>query len=64
MSEYHEGVARGIHGAIRWDDGTDSQLAYARYVNGRERHAVRVELDGVRYVPARRGDYDTEVMNA
>lgn len=62
--EHHEGVAHGIHGRIRWDDGTESRLAYARLVNGRERRAVHVELDGVRYVPARSGDYDTEVMNA
>lgn len=36
----------GIHGAVHWDDGSVSKLAFARMVNGRERRARYFELDG------------------
>lgn len=43
-----------IRGEIRWTDGQrPSELSYARYVNGQERKAEYVELDGVKYVPER-----------
>lgn len=62
--EYHEGVADGIRGAVHWDYGMDSQLAFEKNLGGRERHVLYVELDGKRYVPARARDWDTEVLNA
>lgn len=49
--EHHEGVAEGIHGMICWDCGRPSDLSYARIVNGHERRALWIDLDGVRYVP-------------
>lgn len=62
--EHHEGVADGIHGSVHWDCGMDSKLAFERNLGGRERHALYVELDGKRYVPAKASDWDTEVLNA
>ena len=44
---------RGIDGEIGWDNGNTSELHYARFVNGEERKAEYVEIDGVRYVPER-----------
>ena len=41
-----------IRGEIHWRGGMrPTTLSYARYVNGQERMAEWVELDGVRYVP-------------
>lgn len=56
--EYHEGVADGIHGTIYWNDGTRSKLAFTRYRNGHERHATRVDVDGVRFMPRPERDWD------
>ena len=42
---------RGIDGAIHWNNGNTSELHYARFVNGEERKAEYVELDGVKFVP-------------
>ena len=43
---------RPIRGEIHWRGGMrPTPLSYARYVNGQERVAEHVELDGVRYVP-------------
>lgn len=39
-------VPEGIHGKVHWKDGTASELAFARTVNGVEREASYVELDG------------------
>ena len=50
---------RGIDGEIRWDDGMRSGLHYARYVNGRERRAIEVVLDGERFVRAPKPDWDS-----
>lgn len=58
-----EGVADGIRGSIHWDDGMDSKLVFERHVNGRERRVLNIDLDGVRYVPVKTSDFDTEVMN-
>ena len=44
---------RGIDGAIHWITGV-SELHYARYVNGEERKAEYVELDGVKFVSEQR----------
>ena len=44
---------RGIAGAVHWQGGTESELHYARFVNGEERKAEYIELDGVRYAPKR-----------
>ena len=52
---------RGIDGEVRWDDGTVSELHYTRYLNGHERHAREVVVDGVRYVPVPERDWDGEV---
>ena len=41
-----------ISGEIVWGNGhRPSPLSYARYVNGVERVADRITLDGVMYVP-------------
>ena len=50
---------RGIDGRIAWTDGKESELHYARFVNGVERRADYIELDGVRYVPAPQRDWDS-----
>lgn len=52
---------RGIDGEVRWDDGTVSELHYTRFLNGRERHAREVVVDGVRYLPVHERDWDGEV---
>ena len=52
---------RGIDGEVRWDDGTVSELHYTRFLNGHERHAREVVVDGVRYVPVPVRDWDGEV---
>lgn len=44
---------RGIDGAVHWQGGTESELHYARFVNGEERKAECIELDGVKFVPER-----------
>ena len=43
---------RGIDGAIHWNIG-ESELHFARYVNGEERKAEYVEIDGVKFAPER-----------
>ena len=46
-------VYDGIHGAIHWKDhDRDTPLSYARFVNGVERIAKSIELDGVEFYPA------------
>ena len=49
----------GIDGAIHWNIG-ESELHYARFVNGEERNAEYIELDGVKYVPERTCYSDNE----
>lgn len=45
-----EGSARGsIHGHVHWDNGRHTDFIYARIVNGEERNADYIELDGERY---------------
>jgi len=44
---------KGIDGAVHWQGGTESELHYARFVNGEERKAEYIELDGVKHVPER-----------
>ena len=44
---------RGIDGAVHWDNGNTSELHYARFVNGEERKAECIELDGVKFAPER-----------
>lgn len=44
---------RGIDGAVHWQGGTESELHYARFVNGEERKAECIELDDVKFVPER-----------
>lgn len=41
----------GIHGAVHWNDGLLSKLSYPRAVNGVERRAEWVEIEGVRFYP-------------
>lgn len=43
--------SRPIRGRVVWDDGTESRITYGRYVNGVERRAAYVEMDGTRYEP-------------
>ena len=50
-----------IRGRLVFDDGTERKLSLARYVNGRERRVVAVELDGVTYAPVVR-DEDLDWM--
>ena len=44
---------RGIDGAVHWLGGTESELHYARFVNGEERKAECIELDDVKFMPER-----------
>ena len=54
MDDFKTSRARGsIHGHINWKGGKHSDLIYARYVNGVERVAESIELDGVLFVPFR-----------
>ena len=62
---------RGIEGAIHWNNGNTSELHYARFVNGEERKAECIELDGVRFErvrtchnKARFGNFKCDVCNA
>ena len=59
VREYDQ--SRPIRGRIVYADGSESMFTYARYVNGREREVVRVEIDGRRFVPAPDVDWDSEV---
>lgn len=51
---------RGIDGAVHWQDGTESELHYARFVNGEERKADYIEIDGVKFVPEIKKLYGVE----
>jgi len=51
---------RGIDGAVHWQDGTESELHYARFVNGEERKVECIELDGMRYLPEIKKLYGVE----
>ena len=43
-----------IRGQINWANGhRPTPLSYARFVDGEERRAVSIELDGVEYAPVR-----------
>ena len=49
--------AQGIGGHIVWQGLPASPLAFARYVNGTERVAKCIELDGERYERVRECEY-------
>ena len=49
----HADPRRGIHGRVAWEDGSECELHYARFVNGSERRADFVEIDGERFAPER-----------
>lgn len=36
----------GIHGEVHWDDGTVSEVAFSRRVNGHDRRAKYALIDG------------------
>lgn len=40
-----------MRGAVMWDDGTETELAYNRVANGRRRSARSVTLDGTSFYP-------------
>lgn len=49
VREYDQ--TKPVRGRIVWDGGMESRLTYARFVNGKERRPLLVELDGIRFVP-------------
>ena len=52
---------RGIDGAVHWQGGTESELHYARFVNGEERKAECIELDGVRFERVRECEVESSL---
>lgn len=55
MSDYstnafaNTGARGSIHGRIYWDNGRHTDFIYARIVNGEERKADYIMIDGERY---------------